>query len=240
MKIVIELIFIAILAASVWTGYKKGLAAGIGTLLSIIISMYVGNLLAETFLPETAKVINPFVDGYMEGSTGTIREALDDILGESQDLSIDEAVNQNPDITFELCESSYLKMGIHKHSAEKMAKMAISEYEKGDSGITSAIISIMSDSVAYSTAMIVFFSITIIILTIILNLLNLNLDFPNLQKANLIGGIASGAIIGIFFCAFVAWILKFLGLFISNDAVNGVLFGKLFMNADIMSLFLPY
>lgn len=239
MKIVIELIFVIILAASVYTGYKKGLAAGIGTLLSIIISMYVGNLLAGTFLPETAKVIHPFVDGYMEGSTGIIGEALDDILGK-QELSIDDAVKQNPDITKELCKTSYTKMGIYPHSAEKMANRAVEEYEKGGTGITSAIISVMSDSVAYSVAMIVFFALSIIILTVILNLFNLNLDFPDMKKVNLIGGIASGAVIGIFFCAFAAWILKFLGLFLSDGGVGGVLFGKLFLLADIMSLFLPY
>ena len=67
MKFIIELTFVLILLASIWTGYKKGLIPGIATLLSIIISMYVGSLFSETFSPELEKAIHPFVRGYMEG-----------------------------------------------------------------------------------------------------------------------------------------------------------------------------
>lgn len=241
MKFVIELIFVIILLASIWTGYKKGLAAGIATLLSIIISMYVGNLLATSFAPETEKVINPFVDGYMEGSSGIVGEALDEILGDSQDLSVDDAVRQNPDIALELCEKSFSKMGLYSHSANRMAELAVSQYnESTTSGITAAIIDVMSSAIAYFISFTVFFALAIIIFTIILNLINLNLDMPYLKKVNLAGGIVSGALIGIFFCALVAWILKFMGIFIQSENLDGFLIGKLFLKADILSLFLPY
>lgn len=240
MKIVIELVFIVILGSSIWTGYKKGLVAGIATLLSIIISMYVGNLLSETFSPEVAKVVHPFADGYMEGTTGVIDETLTEILGDLQGLSVEDSVKQHPDIAHELCQSSFIKMGMFPNTAKKMADEAVGLYEQSEGGISQAIIDVMSNTIAYYVTFAVFFTLAIIILTVIINLINLSLIVPNMEKLDMIGGIVAGIVIGVFFCAFAALILKFIGYIISKDGFDELLLSKLFLNTNIMSWFLPY
>lgn len=240
MKFLIELVFIVILGSSIWTGYKKGLVAGIATLLSIIVSLYVGNLLAETFSPEVAKVIQPFADGYMEGSSGVIDNSQEEILGSEQDLSVEDSVKQNPDIANKLCESSFLKMGVYPNTAKKMADKAVGLYKQQDITITNAIINVMSNVIAYYIAFIVFFTLAIIILTVIINLINLSLVIPNMEKLNLFGGMFAGALIGIFFCSFTSLILKFIGPFILQENFSGLLLSKLFFSMNILSWFLPY
>ena len=49
MKAILDIIFIAIILACAWTGYKKRLIMGIGGILAIIISIYGANLLSNTF-----------------------------------------------------------------------------------------------------------------------------------------------------------------------------------------------
>ncbi|NLW65525.1 MAG: hypothetical protein GXY26_04780 [Clostridiales bacterium] len=240
MKIVFELVFIAILGSSIWTGYKKGLAAGIATLLSIIISMYVGNLLAETFSPEVSKVIRPFVEGYMEGTSGIIDKSLVEIVGDTQGLSVEDSVKQKPDIAHELCRVSFIKMSVYPNTASKMADKAVGLYKHSKISITKAIIDVMSNTIAYYITFIVFFTLAIIILTVIINLINPSLKIPNVQRLNLIGGITAGTLIGLFFCVFASLILKFIGPFISQESSNGLLISKLFLNTNFMSWFLPY
>lgn len=240
MKFIIELIFLIILFASIWTGYKKGFIAGIATLLSIIISICVGNLFAETFSPELEKAIHPFIRGYMEGSVGTSDDTIVEIFGEGQSISVDDAVEKNPDIAFELCEKSFISMGLYPRPAKNLAKTVIREYSESNSGISAAIIGVMSDAIAYLLAFLVFFSLALLILTVILNLLQLKIDIPKLDKYNSIGGIASGVLVGTLFCSLTAWILKFADLLIANNKIGAILIGNLFMRADIFSIFLPY
>lgn len=240
MKFIIELTFVLILLASIWTGYKKGLIPGIATLLSIIISMYVGSLFSETFSPELEKAIHPFVRGYMEGSNSVLGETLDEILVDGQDLSVDDAVKRNPEIAYELSEKSFYNLGLYPRPAKNLAKTVIREYDEGETGLSSAIVSVVSDATAFFIAFIIFFALSLIILTVILNLMNLNLDLPKLNRINSAGGIASGALIGVFFCFLSAWILKFADLLVTTEKIRALLIGNLFMKADILNLFLPY
>ena len=67
MKLIIDLIFIAILVVCGWSGYKKGIIMGIGGVLVIIISLYGGNLLSTTFSYEVIPALKPFASGYLAG-----------------------------------------------------------------------------------------------------------------------------------------------------------------------------
>ena len=238
MRIIIELIFIIILGSSIYVGRKKGLVSGIATVLSIIISICAANILANTFSKQLTDMIQPFVSGYMDGSTGIIGLSLDEITGQS-DLSVEDTVRKNPESADDLCILCYEKMGMSTAASEKLAKKAIAAYDKGGISFSSAIISVMSSALSYALLFSIFFALAIIILTIIINLFNLSLKFPNMDKLNLIGGIASGAVIGIFFCSLTAWMIKFLGIVISQESLSGIAVSWVFMKLDMLSWILP-
>ena len=63
MKIAVELLLILVLLLSVYSGYKKGLVMCIGAILAIILSLYMGNLLSDTFSHEAIPVVRPFSSG---------------------------------------------------------------------------------------------------------------------------------------------------------------------------------
>ncbi len=237
MRYIVELIFIVILLFSIWIGYKKGFVMTVGSILIIIISLFVGDLLSNTFAHEAVPVVRPFLAGYMEGNEGTIGEALDEILGGSASvLSADDAMELHPELKSELCEQSFLKMGVYSSAAKEMAENALKRSEQ-DTPISTVIVDEMCDTATYYLGFILFFAITLILLIVLGNLTNLSFKIPNADKLNTLGGAAAGLVVGFLFCAFAAWILKFTGRLLPEEDLWGI-FSPLFVKINLFSAFL--
>ena len=238
MKLVIELIFIAILIICLWSGYKKGLVMTLGSILIIIVSLFVGDLLSDTFSHEPVAVLRPFVAGYMEGVDGAIETSLDEVMGDTSDmLSIEDIIELHPEITHDLCRLSFEKLGVFPTTAEVMATEALELHEQGGYTISSAIVEIMCSKLTYYIGFILFFAITVILLTVLGNLSNISFKIPNMDKLNTIGGAVSGIVVGFLFCAVLAWVLKFAGAILPEETMEGV-FTSMFLKFDTLSKYL--
>ena len=85
----VDIALIAIIVICAWTGYKKGLIMGIGGVLIIIASLYLGNLVSHTFSYEVIPALRPFVSGYMETNyKRAIYNELDLALPEAEESGI--------------------------------------------------------------------------------------------------------------------------------------------------------
>ncbi|MEF9970972.1 MAG: CvpA family protein [Oscillospiraceae bacterium] len=240
MKIIIEIFLIAVVLFCAWNGYKKGLIMGVGSILIIIISLYMGNLLSNTFSYEASPVLRPFVSGYMEGSDGVIGKSLKELIPSTDSqLSVEDVLKLHPEVKEELCEKSFMGMGIYSKTAKELAKEAMAESEKTNVPLVTAIVETMCALVSYVGGFLVFFIITLIVLTVIGNILNLSFKIPEKDKLNNIGGIVAGAFTGLFFVAIAAWILKFGGLLIPEAELKKTLLTNLFIRMDLLSFFLP-
>ena len=86
----VDIALIAIIGICAWTGYKKGLIMGIGGVLIILASLYLGNLVSHTFSYEVIPALRPFVSGYMETNyKKAIYNELDLALPEADESGID-------------------------------------------------------------------------------------------------------------------------------------------------------
>ena len=239
MNIIIEILLLIILLVCIWTGYKKGLVMCIGTILAIIISLYVGDLLADTFSPALRPVARPFVSGYLDGTEGVVNSSLSALLnGNSAGLSVEDAIKQNPGIRQELCQKSYEKVGINEAAAKQMAARAVSKADKDNVTLQSAIVDVMCSDFTYLIAFLVFFLLSMIILTVIANLVNLNLKIPGNERLNRIGGIIAGAATGLIFCFIAGWALRFCGGFLPESGMKYTFLTSFFVHFNFMSLFL--
>ena len=231
------LLFIPLLCA--WNGYKKGLVMCIGTLLAIIISLYVGDLMGDTFSPEVTPVLRPFISGYMDGTEGAISESMAELVGTANSgLSVDEALAQTPDLKYDLCVSSFKQVGIYSSAAKTMATEAMALSDEGGVPLSSAIVSVVCSSLAYAMIFILFFLLVVIIITIIGNLFNLSFKIPDKEKLNTIGGLAAGALTGIIICMLITWALRFAGIFLPEDAMRRTLLTALFLKINFIPLLL--
>lgn len=240
MKIAVELLLVLVFLLSVYSGYKKGLVMCIGTILAIIISLYMGNLLSETFSQEALPVIRPFASGYMEGTEGVIGDNLNELLASSDDrLSVDDALARYPEIKPELAENSYKDIGIYEDTAKTMANEAVALSEKTESGLSNAIVEVLCEKIAYAAGFILFFVLILIIFTVLGNILNLSFKIPERDKLNDIGGLVAGAVIGVLFCAIVVWCIRFTGMLLPEEEMRKTFLTSLFMKLDFLSAFLP-
>ncbi|MEA4894069.1 MAG: CvpA family protein [Oscillospiraceae bacterium] len=236
MRFLFEAVLLCIIAFCAWNGYKKGLVMCIGTILAIIISLYVGDLLGDTFSSEVQPVLRPFVSGYMNGTEGIITENANELLGTANaGLSVDEALAVNPDIRRELCIKSYENVGIYSSAAEKMADEAIALSEQNGDPLATSIVDAMCRNLSYSLIFILFFLITVIIITVIGNLFNLSFRIPGKEKLNTIGGAVAGAVIGMLICMIITWVLKFLGAVLPEEEMRRTLLTALFLKVNLLS-----
>lgn len=239
MKTVLEVIFIAILVSCVWSGYKKGLILTAGSILVIVISLFAGDLLSDTFSHEVIPVIQPFVSGYMEGSEGAITEALSETMGTGVGmggLSTEDAVAQHPEKAAEFCKLSYTKLGIYDSTAEVMAQQAMDMAEANSQSLNDSIVEVMCNNLTYYVGFILFFTISAILLTVVGNITNLSFKIPYIGKFDSALGAAAGLVVGIMFCLLAGWMLKFTGILLPEDELGTV--AGLFAGMDTYSKFL--
>ncbi len=239
MRFAFEVLLLFIIAFCIWNGYKKGLVMCIGSILAIIISLYVGDLFGDTFAAEVQPVMRPFVSGYMDGTDGIISSNMNELLSTgSSSLSVDDALAQNPALRYDLCVNSYKNVGVYTSAAKVMAAEAISLSEQSSSSLTSAIIDIMCQNLSYCLIFILFFLLTIIIITVLGNLFNLSFKIPEQDKLNDLGGAIAGGVTGVLICMTITWALRFCGALLPEEIMSRTLLTALLLKINFLSLFL--
>ncbi len=239
MKIAVEIFLLAILVACAWNGYKKGLIMGIGTILAIILSLYMGDLLSDTFSQEASPVVHPFVSGYMDGNEGVIGKSMSELMGVSQlDLSLEDALKKNPELKYELGEMSYKKMGINSSEAKKMTLVAAEIADRTGASFSGTLVNVMCDYLVYYIGFFLFFVIILIILIVIGNITNLSFRIPGMNALNNYGGLAAGIITGILFCSVIAAVLRLTGVIYPEEEYSKSLLAALFVKMNLLSGFI--
>lgn len=252
MKTLLDLLIIGIIIICAWTGYKKGIIMGMGGIIVIIIAVFGANLLSNTFSYEVIPAMKPFVGGYMEKQ---VRYSVFETLGielpsedeeeeeESDETagsiySTDDLLADNPEVVHEACVLSMNKLGITGSAAEIMASKA--EEHAGVYGVSipTAIIEVLCEDMAYAAGFILAFLIIAIALTVVGNVLNFSFKIPGLDIVNGVVGAVLGVVTGIMLCAVLAWALKFTGLVIKPETLEGTHFLKWFMEKDILTGFI--
>ena len=239
MNIVIEILLLVILLVCIWNGYKKGLVMCIGTILAIIVSLYVGDLLADTFSPAIRPAAKPFISGYLDGTDGVVNTSLNALLdGNAAGLSVDDAIKQQPALRESLCEKSYEKVGVYSATAKSMARQAVSKTDSEKVTLQSAIVDVMCSDFTYLLSFLIFFLLSMIIITVISNLVNLNLQIPGNDRLNRVGGIVAGAAVGAIFCFIVGWALRFGGSFLPESGLSHTVLTSFFIRINFLPCFL--
>ena len=63
MKLVIDLVLLAIIALCTWKGYKKGLVGNIISLFIIMVALLGGTMLSKAYSGEVIPALRPFISG---------------------------------------------------------------------------------------------------------------------------------------------------------------------------------
>ncbi len=243
MKLILDLLLLAIIVLCAWTGYKKGLIMGIGSILAIIISIYGANLVSNTFSHDVIPALEPFLSGYMEGQ---VSETLYENLGYEPDengeyhvvLSVADLLAENPEVEHTVRVESFEKVGIYHTSAEVMATEAEAYEELNDVSFTEAIVQVLCERATYVICFLLAFVLILILLTVLGNVLNLGFKLPGLDIVNDILGTVFGVATGIFLCVVLVWAIKFTGKLLPEETVQETFLASWFLDKDFLMQYL--
>jgi hypothetical protein len=243
MKLLIDLIFIAILVVCAWAGYKKGIIMGIGGLLVIIISLYGGHLLSSTFSYEVIPALKPFASGYLESSlTKETYELLgyeaDEDGNYDVDLSLHDMYEQNPEIMASAAANAYKDLGVYDSTAKELAEEAVETADENSENFSTAVVQVFCDHFTYYLGLLLGFVLIAIILTVVGNLLNIGFKFPALGILNDIGGTVLGLITGFCFCVILAWALSYLGKLLSQETLEATKVASWFLSKNYLAAYI--
>jgi len=214
LRLILELVLLAILLLCAWRGYRNGLISGILAACAVLFSFYAADVLADTYSGEFTKMLDPFVSGLVDSAWTQAETAFPE--------------GEEPGV-YDLTLATVKGVGIMKSAAVNVARSVSAEMTETGAPLRSAIVEKLCALAAYVITYCVMFILLIIAFAVIGNLFNLAFKLPGLELINGVLGTVLGLFKGILYCFAIAWALRFLGLALPEETVDSTILLKRFM-----------
>lgn len=230
MAIVFELIVVAILAAFVLLGIKRGLVLSLCGLVGILIAFGGAGVLARTLSPMVADALEPKF-------AAAIEEQLNESIQHTQYISDQGGVATAPEEVPLMGVLDALRdMGFY----EPLINSVNQAVEKGMTEVAASaaakVAAAIAQSVAYLILFLVGFVVILILWKIVSRALNLVAKLPVLHFLNKTLGGAFGLLQGCLILFIAAWAIQFMGNAIPAETVEQTVLLKFFMTTSPLSL----
>lgn len=234
MKLIIDVVILAIIALCTWNGYKRGLVGGVAGVLAIIISVFGGTILSSAYAGEVVPALEPFVDGYVDSQKN--RDIMLENMGYGKsDLSLEDILLDDPSLRYDYAEEAMRLMGFNEKRIEELSVKAIQLSEETGANLTDAIVAVLCDTITYVAGLTIAFLLILIMLTAIANVFNLSLRLPNMETLDEVGGAVIGFVQGFVYCTFFAWFLSFFGIIIGKTTLDGTVLARFFLSFEFIT-----
>ena len=234
MKLIIDVVLLAIIALCTWGGYKRGLVGGVAGVLAIIIAVFGGTLLSSAYAGEVVPALEPFVDGYVD-SQKSRDQMLENMGYGDSDLSLEDIIAEDPSLRYDYASEAMRLMGFHEKRTEELADKAIELSETTGASLTEAIVAVLCDTITYVAGLTIAFLLILILLIAFANVLNLSLRLPNMETLDEVGGAVIGFAQGFVYCVFLAWFLSFFGIIIGRGTLENTVLAKFFLSFEFIT-----
>ena len=233
-RLILDIVLLVIVALCTWTGYRKGLIAGIAGILAVIIALFGGSLLSSAYSREVVPVLEPFVDGYID-SQNTRDDILEKLNYGYSDLSLEDILARDSSLRYSYAEECMKTVGIYQDRAEEMARTAVETADRNGVSMTDAVVAVLCNTASFVGGLTVAFLLILILLVAIGNIGNLSFRLPNLELLDEIGGAVLGFVKGFLYCVLLCWLLSFLGLIIGKDTLESTTLAQFFLQIKFLT-----
>lgn len=234
MKMVIDILLLAIIAFCTWGGYKRGLVGGIAGILAIVIALFGGGLLSSAYSGEVIPALKPFVSGYID-SQQTRDDILDTLGYGASDKSLSDILAEDRSLRYDYAYECMTTVGFAPERAEELAAKAVAFADANDISMTDAAVSVLCDTITYVGGLLIAFLMILILLIAVANVGNLSFRLPNMENLDEIGGAALGFVRGFLYCVLLSWLLSFLGALIGHDTIENTTLARFFLSFDFIT-----
>ena len=205
LRLILELVLLAILLLCAWRGYRNGLISGILAICAVLFSFYAADVLADTYSGEFTKMLEPFVSGVVDSAW----TAAEDSFPEGHEPEV-----------YEMTLATVEGAGLMKSAAVNVARSVAAEVTETGAVLRSVIVDKLCILASYVLTYAVMFILLIIAFGVIGNLFNLAFKLPGLELINGVLGALLGLFKGLLFCFAIAWALRFLGMLLPEETVD--------------------
>ena len=218
-KLILNILLLLILALCIWGGFKRGLIGGIAGLLAVILSLVGANALTLQYGREVVPALNPFIGGFIDSETNT-----DEILarlgyGET-DLSLTDILEQDSSLRYDYAYECLRSIGFYKAVSEDLAKDSVTYASQTGITLTDSVITVACNAIAYVGCITIAFIMILILITALMDVINLDFHLPNADFVDEAAGAAMGFVKGLVYCVLLCWLLGFLGLIIGKETCD--------------------
>lgn len=228
MKLFLTVTLLVILAACIWSGFKRGLIRGIASLAAIFIALFGANWFADNSADQLVPALNPFVGGFVSSETNT-----NDILarlgyGETE-LSLTDILAQDTSLRYDYAYECIHSTGFYKAVSEDLATDAVKYSDATGVTVTEAVTTVLCNTIAYVGCVTIGFIMILILLVALMDIINLDFHLPNAPAADEAAGAALGFVKGFMYCVLLCWLLGFLGVVIGKDTCENTALVNFFL-----------
>ena len=233
-RLILNIVLLLIVALCTWTGYRKGLIAGIAGILAVVIALFGGSLLSSAYSHEVVPVMEPFADGYIDSQN--IRDDVLETLGYGYtDLSLEDILARDSSLRYDYAVECMKIVGVYQDRAEEMAQKAVELADRSGVSMTDAVVTVLCDTGSFVGGLVVAFLLILILLVAIGNIGNLSFRLPNLELLDEIGGAVLGFVKGFLYCVLLCWVLSFLGIIIGKDTLENTTLAQFFLQIKFLT-----
>jgi len=216
MHIIVNLLILAIIGFCAWQGYRRGVLGSILAVVFIIIAIYGGNLLANTWSHEFTTIFRPFLSGYL---TQMEVDAVETVApAHLQGLSTEDLFRIDSSLEPEVSRQLFLELGVHESREEKLTDRYLDGRDAGETFNHA-----MTDTLVYAFCFLMVFVVAFLLIligfTVLYNLIPFSFKFPGLKLVDGIAGGVFGVIQGFLLVFMLAWLLGYLGLLFPEDFI---------------------
>ena len=234
LRLILNIVLLLIVALCTWTGYRKGLIAGIAGILAVVIALFGGSLLSSAYSHEVVPVMEPFADGYIDSQN--IRDDVLETLGYGYtDLSLEDILARDSSLRYDYAVECMKIVGVYQDRAEEMAQKAVDLADRSGVSMTDAVVTVLCDTGSFVGGLLVAFLLILILLVAIGNIGNLSFRLPNLELLDEIGGAVLGFVKGFLYCVLLCWVLSFLGIIIGKDTLENTTLAQFFLQIKFLT-----
>ena len=222
-----DLLLLMILGFTVWQGYRKGFILTLAGVLVLILAAWGAGRFSGNYAGDFEQKLNP-------------------LFGWASDEAADEAIRKggytsgvNDDETLlRIAAEAFGGMGINGEESGKLAEAAIGDMRENASSLKTSISNTFIHAMCRALLFIFAFAVLALFLTLLAHFVSMLFKIPGLRLIDTIGGLAAGLIYGLFMLSAISWGLRFLGVLIPADFIEGTVLLRFFVNNNLLASFL--
>lgn len=234
MNFIVDIFLLLIIVLCTWSGFRKGLIAGIAGILAVVIALLGGQLISEAYSSEIIPALEPFVDGYID-SADNRNDILNTLGYGNSDKSLNDILSSDSSLRYDYAYECMSKLGFYEDRAAELAAKAVKLSDDNRIDMTDAIIDVICSKATFLGVMTIAFLLILIFMVAVANLFNLSLRLPNLETFDELGGLVLGFIQGFIYCILICLFLSYFGLLIGRSTMGETTLGQFFLTFDFIS-----